>query len=86
MTMARTGADRGSAPPPDSGPGERLRRLQRRRRLVREELLAVAFLLMALAVTVAVLATQWLGSPSAGARPHLPTVIAANHVPNGGTA
>lgn len=48
------------------GPGERMRRLQRRRRLVREEMLAVAVLLLFLAATVAVLATQWLASaPSA---------------------
>ena len=51
-----------------SGPGERLRRLERRRRLVREEILAVVVLLAILAVTVAVLATQWLASgPSANA-------------------
>ena len=50
-----------------SPPGERMRRLQRRRRLVREELLAVAVLLVFLAVTVAVLATQWLANPSVGA-------------------
>lgn len=43
-------------------PGERLRRLARRRRLVREEMLAVAVLLLFLAATVAVLATQWLDS------------------------
>ena len=86
MTMARTGADRGSASPPDSGPGERLRRLERRRRLMREELLAVAFLLIALAATVAVLATQWLGSPSAAGGPRPSTVIARTHVPTGGMA
>ena len=45
-----------------SGPGERIRRLQRRRRMVREELMAVAVLLVFLAATVAVLATQWLAS------------------------
>lgn len=56
-------------PPRDAGgPGERIRRLQRRRRLVREELLAVAVLLAFLAATVAVLATQWLDSgPTANA-------------------
>ena len=65
------------------GPGERIRRLQRRRRLVREELLAVAVLLAFLAATVAVLATQWLASgPSASAvgPPYTTTVI-----PYGGT-
>ena len=50
------------------GPGERIRRLQRRRRLVREELMAIGVLLVFLAVTVAVLATQWLASgPTANA-------------------
>jgi hypothetical protein len=42
--------------------GERLRRLEQRRRLVREQLLAVLVLFVALAVTVAVLAMQWLDS------------------------
>lgn len=59
-----------------SGPGERMRRLQRRRRLVREELLAVAVLLAFLAATVAVLATQWLASaPSANQVGAVPAVI-----------
>jgi len=43
-------------------PGDRLRRLQQRRRLVREEILAVLFLFLALAITVGVLAMQWLGA------------------------
>ena len=43
-------------------PGDRLRRLQQRRRLVREEILAVLFLVVALAITVGVLAMQWLGA------------------------
>jgi hypothetical protein len=47
---------------------ERWARRQRRRRLVREELLAVVVLVLALAATIAVLATQWLGSgPNASA-------------------
>ena len=51
-----------------NGPGERIRRLHRRRRMVREELMAVAVLLVFLAATVAVLATQWLASgPTANA-------------------
>jgi hypothetical protein len=51
-----------------SVPGERIQRLQRRRRLVREEILAIAVLVVLLAVTVLVLATQWLESgPSANA-------------------
>jgi hypothetical protein len=54
----------------EGGPGPRAHRQRRRRRLVREELLAVAVLLAVLAVTVAVLATQWLASgPSANAGP-----------------
>lgn len=66
-----------------AAPGERMRRLERRRRLVREELLAVAVLLVFLAATVAVLATQWLASgPSATAGG--PQPVAATHVPNGG--
>jgi hypothetical protein len=56
-------------PTKDEGvPGERVRRLQRRRRLMREEFMAVAVLLVFLAAAVAVLATQWLESgPSASA-------------------
>lgn len=46
-------------------PGDRLRRLQVRRRLLREQLLAVTFLLLVLAITVGVLAMQWLGSGGA---------------------
>ncbi len=67
------------------GPGERVRRLERRRRLVREELLAVAVLLVVLAVTVAVLATQWLDSgPSANAAgpPYFPNSLYLD--PHGG--
>ena len=46
--------------------GERLRRLEMRRRRVREELMVLAVLLLILAVTVGVLATKWLASgPSA---------------------
>jgi hypothetical protein len=75
-------------------PGERIRRLQRRRRLVREELLAVAVLLVFLAATVAVLATQWLESGSsanAAGPPHSAQAHSAQahaiqvHVPYGGT-
>ena len=46
----------------ESRTGERLRRLEQRRRLVREELMAVLVLVVALSVTVAVLAMQWLDS------------------------
>ncbi len=44
------------------GPGERLRRLRQRRRLVREELLTIAVLVLALAATLVVLGLQWLDS------------------------
>jgi hypothetical protein len=65
------------------GPGERLRRLRRRRRLVREEMLALAVLLLVLAVTVAVLATQWLTSgPSAAGASAPASVLSPIH---GGT-
>ena len=86
MTIAPTGAESGSSLPAESGPGERLRRLQRRRRLLREELLAVLFLLLALAATVAVLATQWLGSTSTSARvrTNLPAAIALASLSHGG--
>ncbi|HUE59865.1 MAG TPA: hypothetical protein VMO88_09810 [Acidimicrobiales bacterium] len=40
--------------------GDRLRRLEQRRKLVREQISAVLVLLIALAATVAVLAMQWL--------------------------
>lgn len=57
---------------PQSRPGERLRRLRQRRKLLREELLAVLVLLLLLGVTVAVLVTQWLGSgQSTSALSHL---------------
>ena len=46
----------------DALPGDRLRRLKQRQRLVREEILAVTFLLVMLAITVGVLAMQWLSS------------------------
>jgi hypothetical protein len=51
--------------------GDRLRRLEHRRKLIREQILAVLVLLVALAATVGVLALQWLGSgPTAsGAAP-----------------
>lgn len=46
-------------------PGDRLKRLQQRQRLLREEFLAVTFLFVMLAITVGVLAMQWLGSGGA---------------------
>lgn len=59
----------------EQGPGERVIRLQRRRRLVREELLAVAVLLLFLAATVAVLATQWLASGTPAHPAAVPPVV-----------
>jgi hypothetical protein len=72
-------------PTTDEGaPGERVRRLRRRRRLMREEFMAVAVLLVFLAATVAVLATQWLESgPSASAGGPVP--VHAQLTANGGT-
>ena len=51
--------------------GERIRRLEQRRRLLREQVAVALFLLVALAATVAVLAMQWLdsGPSTAGALP-----------------
>ena len=69
MTTVHSAPPPAAPPPLDHGPGVRLRRLQKRRRLVREELLAVAVLVIALAVTLTVLALQWLDSG--------PTTVAA---------
>ncbi len=62
-----------------AGPGARVRRLQRRRRLVREEMVAVLVLLALLAVTVAVLATQWLSSGQAANSVGASAPVAAVH-------
>ncbi len=62
MTMIRSAPKTDSPARPESGPSERLQRLHRRRRLFREELLVVLFVLLALTVTVTVLAMQWLDS------------------------
>ena len=63
MTTVRSAAPTAVTAGADgSGPGERLRRLRQRRRLVREELLAVAILVIALVATLVVLGLQWLGS------------------------
>ena len=72
--------------------GQRLRRLEQRRRLVREQIVAVVVLLIALAATVAVLAMQWLGSgPTAsGAAPATAGIAAPRSLsvdsPSGGFA
>ena len=58
--MIRSAPKTASPQSPESGPSERLQRLHRRRRLFREELLVVLFLLLALALTVTVLGMQWL--------------------------
>jgi hypothetical protein len=72
----------------EAAPGDRLRRLQRRRRLLREEFLAVMFLVLVLAITVGVLAMQWLGSggpvPSALASGPAPSSVM--NALSGGTA
>jgi hypothetical protein len=63
MTVVRSAAPTAVTASADGGgPGERIRRLRQRRRLVREELLAVAILVIALVATLAVLGLQWLGS------------------------
>ena len=68
------------------GPGERLRR-RRRRRLVREELLTICVLLLALAVTLVVLGFQWLdsGQPSNANAASMSAVSAAIHTLGGST-
>jgi hypothetical protein len=65
MTMIRSAPTAASPPRPESGSSERLQRLRRRKRLFREELLVVFVLLLALCVTVTVLAMQWLDSAPA---------------------
>jgi len=62
MTTVRSAPPVLGAAAADHTPGVRLRRLRQRRRLVREELLAVAVLVIALAVTLTVLGLQWLDS------------------------
>ena len=62
MTMIRSAPKTDSPARPESGPSERLQRLHRRQRLFREELLVVLLVLLALTVTVTVLAMQWLDS------------------------
>jgi hypothetical protein len=63
MTIVRSATPTATTAHADGGsPGERLRRLRERRRLAREELIAVAILVVALAATLVVLGLQWLGS------------------------
>ena len=63
-------------------PGERLRRLRRRKRLLREELASLGLLLLALALTVAVLAGQWLGTGKSS-NPGLPRPSVTLVLPGG---
>ena len=67
----------------ETPPGDRLLRLQRRRRLAREQVLAVLFLFVALAITVGVLAMQWLGSggPASGSAAPSPVSISLSGGP-----
>ena len=75
MTVVRSAPPSvASADADGGGPGERLRRLRQRRRLVREEFVTVAILVIALAATLVVLGLQWLGSgqsvtPTTGSPP-----------------
>ncbi len=62
MTMIRSAPKTDAVSDPGSGPGERLRRLHHRQRVLREELLVILILLVALTATVTVLAMQWLNS------------------------
>jgi hypothetical protein len=63
MTTVRSATPLATSDGADGGgPGERLRRRRQRRRLVREQLLAVAILVIALAATLVVLGLQWVGS------------------------
>ena len=49
---------------PSAGTGERQRRRYQRRRLGREQLLVVVLMFLALVITVAVLALQWMTTNS----------------------
>jgi hypothetical protein len=51
---------------PDAGTGERSERRRAHRRLAREQLLAFLILVAALAITIAVLLSQWMGGASGG--------------------
>jgi hypothetical protein len=65
MTTVRSAPPVVAAAEADGLPGARLRRLQQRRRLLREELIAAAILVIALAVTLTVLGLQWLDTGTA---------------------
>jgi hypothetical protein len=66
-------------------PGERLRRLRQRRRLVREELLVVVVLVIALAATLVVLGLQWLGSGQSVTPSTVPTPAINSNIIGGPT-
>jgi hypothetical protein len=55
-----------TVPLPDAGTGERSERRRVHRRLAREQFFTVLVLVAALAVTVAVLLSQWMGGSSGG--------------------
>jgi hypothetical protein len=77
MMTNRLATRTASSPSPEVVPGERLQRLRRRRRVLREEMLVVSVLLIALGITVAILASQWLGENATGSQglpPIHPTV------------
>jgi hypothetical protein len=51
---------------PETGTGERSERRRAHRRLAREQLLAALVILAALALTVAVLLSKWMGGDAPG--------------------
>jgi hypothetical protein len=72
MTMIRSAPRTDLPTDAESGPGERLRRLQHRKRVLREELLVILILLAAMTATVTVLAMQWLNSGPSTSGPSVP--------------
>ncbi len=82
MTSIPSVARPAPVPNADGARGERLRRLQHRKRLRREKLLAALVLVVALAVTLTVLGLQWLGKGSsaiaARTSPPRPTLSGGN--------
>ena len=62
-------------PAPSRLRGERLRRRQERRKVLREQVIVAVVLLFVLAVTLGVLALQWLSSPSSSSSGSLGAVV-----------